>query len=86
MFYIENCHNVTLQKVKKESSERELNDWGINLAIKNTAGESSDQGIGKRGKWSDGENEIERKLKGWGISLSIDKTIGESSDGTSLHK
>ena len=40
MLYIENCHNVTLQKVKKKSSERESNDWGINLAIKNTAGES----------------------------------------------
>ena len=55
MFYIENCHNVTLQKVKKESSERELNDWGINLAIKNTAGESRDQGKG--------ENEVMGKMK-----------------------
>ena len=71
MLYIENCHNVTLQKVKKKSSERESNDWGINLAIKNTAGESSDQGIGKRGESSDGKNDIESKPKGCRISLSI---------------
>ena len=68
---------------KRESSdgERELNDWEINLGIKNTAGESSGQGIGKREESSDGENESK-----WGISLSIDNTSGESSDGTSMAK
>ena len=49
--------------------------------IKNTAGESSNQGIEKRGESSEGENE---RKPGWGISLSVDNTSGKSSDGTSL--
>ena len=49
--------------------------------IKNTAGESSNQGIEKRGESSEGENE---RKPGWGISLSVDNTREESSDGTSL--
>ena len=49
--------------------------------IKNTAGESSNQGIEKRGESSEGENE---RKPGWGISLSVDNTSGKSSDGRSL--
>ena len=44
------------------------------LAIKNTSGESSGQGIGKMGESSDGRNEIENKPKGREISPSIDNT------------
>ena len=76
--------NGIVNQTKSSDGERELNDWGINLSIKNTDGESSDQELGKRGESSDGKNEIESKPKGWGISLSIDNTSGESSDGTSL--
>ena len=73
--------NGIVNQTKSSGGEKELNDWGINLSIKNTDG---DQEIGKRGESSDGKNEIESKPKGWGISLSIDNTSGESSDGTSL--
>ena len=73
--------NGIVNQTKSSDGEKELNDWGINLSIKNTDGES---GIGK--KSSDGKNEIESKPKGWGISLSIDNTSGESSDGTLMAK
>ena len=73
--------NEIINQTKSSNGEKELNDWGINLSIKNTDGES---GIGK--KSSDGKNEIESKPKGWGISLSIDNTSGESSDGTLMAK
>ena len=73
--------NEIINQTKSSNGEKELNDWGINLSIKNTDGES---GIGK--KSSDGKNEIESKPNGWGISLSIDNTSGESSDGTLMAK
>ena len=67
--------NGIINQTESSDGEKELNDWGINLSIKKTDGES---GIGKK---SGGENESK---PGWEIGLSVDNTSGKSSDGTSL--
>jgi hypothetical protein len=67
--------NGIINQTESSDGEKELNDWGINLSIKKTDGES---GIGKK---SGGENESK---PGWEIGLSVDNTSGKSSGGTSL--